>query len=69
MAGVFLFVSKRDKEIPSQYGVLKINNEVTIKNNIVIHFKKNGNYADLPFVEVVKTLGIAVDWVDDDTAT
>ena len=72
LGGVFLFVWNRNKtihkEIPEQRGILIINNKTNVTENIVIHFEKNANYADLPLTEVIKNLGMTVDWIDKNTA-
>ena len=63
--------SERDPEIkmrPPQAGTLIINNGAAITENVVIHFRKNANYADLPLTEVMKNLGMTVTWVDSNTA-
>ena len=68
VGSIFWFVWDRNKEVPGQSGILIVNNETTITENVVIHLKENANYADLPLTEVLKNLGMTVDWVDDDTA-
>lgn len=68
--GVFLFMWNRNKKdpVPSQSGTLVVNNGTAITEYVVIHFKENANYADLPVTEVLKNLGMTVNWVDSDTA-
>jgi len=70
IVGVFMFTWNRNKEVPapSQNGTLIINNGAEITENVVIHFIENASYADLPFTEVMRGLGITVDWIDSDVA-
>ncbi len=72
LGGVFLFMWNREKIVhkgtPEQKGTLIVNNKTVVTENIVIHFKKNANYADLPLIEVMKNLGMTVDWIDENTA-
>ena len=72
--GVMLSMWKKDKTTPkepqkeSQSGTLIVNNGTAVIENVVIHFKENANYADLPLTEVMKSLGMTVAWIDNDTA-
>ena len=72
--GVMLSMWNKDKTTPkepqkeSQSGTLVVNNGDAVTENVVIHFKENANYADLPLTEVMKSLGITVDWIDSDIA-
>ena len=78
IGGIFLFKWNRNKEDPpssqipnqpsSQNGTLVVNNGTAITENVVIHFKENSNYADLPFTEVLKALGFNVEWMNDNVA-
>jgi len=60
--------SVKEVPVPSQNGTLIINNGAAITENVVIHFKESYMYADLPFTEVMKELGMTVDWLDSDVA-
>ena len=72
LGGVFLFMWNRNKivhkEIPGKNGTLIVNNKTNIIENVVIHSKENANYADLPLTEVIKSLGMTVDWIDKNTS-
>jgi len=68
--GVSMSLWNRNKEvpIPSESGKLVVNNGAPITENVVIHFIQYGDYADLPFTEVMKGLDMSVVWVASDTA-
>ena len=46
-------------------GLLKMNGIDVTKENVMIH---SDDYAELPLTEVMKSLDMTVDWVDDNTA-
>ena len=60
IGGIVLFLIN---DLPKR-GVLKMNGVDITRENVIIH----SNYAELPLVDIMKRLGMKVDWVDKSTA-
>lgn len=60
IGGSILFLFKDSPKC----GLLKINGDEITKENVLIF----PNYAELPLTEIMKSLGMKVDWVDKSTA-
>jgi hypothetical protein len=59
-AGVLIYIIKTT----TKAGTLYVNGNEITSENVTIH----SNYADLPFTEVLRGLGINIEWVDNNTA-
>lgn len=68
VGGIMIFLFKKDVKSKSSKGILIINDEYTIADNVTIHYKKNASYSCLPLLEIFKYLGANIDWIDVDSA-
>lgn len=62
---VLLFCKDKDM---GKDGTLNINGMDITKDHVILHNNRKNNYADLPFIEILKSLGYNVVWSDDSNA-